>query len=81
MADADFHLILDGAEDTVSFYDVHADPLELIDLYSPSHPAVRPMAAALNRWMEATGQLLRFDDDLAAAKAKEDELRALGYLE
>jgi arylsulfatase A-like enzyme len=80
-ADAAFHLILDGPERTVTLFDVAADPLEQNDLYSPENPAVGPVAAALNSWMAATGQLLRFDEELAAAKAREDELRALGYLE
>ena len=51
------------------------DPIEAHLLWS------EPLAAALNNWMAATGQLLRFDEDLAAAQAREDELRALGYLE
>ena len=55
--------------------------LEQHDLFTPGHPAVGALATALNRWMEATGQLAGFDEDLAAAKAKEEELRALGYLE
>jgi hypothetical protein len=38
------------------------------------------MGAVLNRWLKDTGQWVRFDEALAASKAKEEELRALGYL-
>ncbi len=80
-ADKRFHLILDGEDHALTLFDVIEDPLELHDLYTPEHPAAAPLAAALYRWLEATGQLMRFDQDLAAAKAREEELRALGYLE
>ncbi len=80
-ADARHHLILDGAEHSTTLYDVVSDPSEQHDLYAPGHPAVEALSAALNRWMEATGQLARFGEDLAAAQAQEDQLRALGYLE
>lgn len=81
VADTAFHLILDGAGGSATLFDVAADPLEQDDLYSPGHFAAGPLAAALDRWMAATGQLMRFDEELAAAQAKEEELRALGYLE
>jgi len=80
-ADTDFHLILNGAERTVTLFNVAADPLEQDDLYAPGLPAAGPLMAALNNWMAQTGQLLRFDEELAAAQAREDQLRALGYLE
>jgi arylsulfatase A-like enzyme len=75
------HLILDGSEGRVTLFDVAADPLEQNDIYTPGNPVAQALTAALNRWMAATGQLVRFDEELAAAKAKEEELRALGYLE
>ena len=81
VADTAFHLILNGAERSVTLFDVAADPLEQDDLFALGHPAAGPLTAALNSWMAATGQLLRFDEELAAAQAREDELRALGYLE
>jgi arylsulfatase A-like enzyme len=81
VADANHHLILDGAERSVTFFDVVADPLEQNDLYPAGPSAIAPLAAALNRWMAATGQLVRFDEDLATAKSREEQLRALGYLE
>ncbi len=81
VADARHHLILDGSESSVTFFDVVTDPLEQNDLFPTGHPAIGPLAAALNRWMAATGQLVRFDEDLAAAKSREEQLRALGYLE
>ncbi len=80
-ADAHHHLILDGAGHRTTLFDVASDPLEQHDLFAPGHPAVGILTAALNRWMAATGQLVRFDEDIAAAKAREDQLRSLGYLE
>ena len=81
VADATSHLILDGAEGTATLFDVIGDPLEQNDIYSPGSPGTEALVAALNRWMAATGQLVRFDEDLAAAKSREEQLRALGYLE
>jgi arylsulfatase A-like enzyme len=81
VADAEHHLILDGSQASVTMFDVAADPLEQRDIYAPGFPAAQALGEALNRWMVATGQWMRFDEELAAAKAKEEELRALGYLE
>ena len=81
VADASYHLILDGSEGSATLFDLVGDPLEQTDIYSPGNPAAKALAEALNRWMEATGQWVRFDEELEAAKAKEEELRALGYLE
>ena len=50
------------------------------DLFTPSHPDGDRLGAALNGWLKDTGQWVRFDEALAASKAKEEELRALGYL-
>ena len=80
-ADAHHHLILDGSEHSTTLFDVALDPLEQHDLSRPGNPAIGAIATALNRWMAATGQFVRFDEDLAAAQAREDQLRALGYLE
>lgn len=73
-------LILDGIESTVTLFDLRADPLAQHDLYSGSNPDVDRLGAALNLWLEQTGQWVNFDAALAAGKAKEEELRALGYL-
>jgi len=81
VADTDHHLILDASEGSATLFDLAVDPLEQTDIYTPGDPAAVSLAAALNRWMEATGQWVRFDEELAAAQAKEEELRALGYLE
>jgi arylsulfatase A-like enzyme len=79
--DARYHLILDGQDRMVSLFDVSNDPLELDDQFRMSHPEAGPLRAALNDWLDQAGELVNFDDALAAAKAKEEELRALGYLE
>ena len=79
--DGRFHLIFDGAEKTATLFETGNDPLEQHDLFAPNHPAAVALTAALNDWLAATGQALRFDEALAAARAKEEELRALGYLQ
>ncbi len=79
--DGRFHLILDGLDSSVTLYDTHADPLELENLYTGGHPRFKPLVSALDDWLNKTGQRVRFDLALAAAKAQEDQLRALGYLE
>jgi len=79
--DGRFHLILDGEDSTVTLFDLRSDPLEQHDLFSLDHPEVTRLSDALNRWLTDTGQLMRFDEELAAARIKEEELRALGYLE
>ena len=78
--DGRWHFILDGVESKVTLYDLRADPLEQRDLFTPSHPDGDRLGAALNGWLKDTGQWVRFDEALAASKAKEEELRALGYL-
>jgi len=79
--DGHFQLILDGEDGTMTLFDLRSDPLEQHDLFSPDHPEVPGLSEALNRWLADTGQLARFDEDMAAARIKEEELRALGYLE
>ena len=76
-----FHLIVNGAENTMALFDVRNDPLEQHDLYSMSHPELRPLSDALEGWLERTNRLGRLEKSAAAARAKEEELRALGYLE
>jgi arylsulfatase len=79
--DENFHLILDAKDRTVTLFDFMNDPLEQEDLYFADHPAAGPLTAALNRWLDQTGELTGLDEALAAAKAKEEELRALGYIQ
>ena len=71
---------LDGVESSATLYDLRADPLEQRDLYTQNLPQAERMGVVLNWWLKETGQWVRFDEALAASKAKEDELRALGYL-
>lgn len=78
--DGRWHLILDGVELSSTLYDTAEDPLEQRDLFSGGHPAIEPLGEALNTWLTETGQWVSFDKALAASKAKEEELRALGYL-
>jgi len=79
--DGRWHFILDGVESKVTLYDIRADPLEQHDLFTPNHPEGDRLGTILNGWLKDTGQWVRFDEALAAGKAKEEELRALGYLE
>jgi len=79
--DGRWHFILDGVDSTVTLYDVRADPLEQRDLFTRNHPEGERLGAVLNGWLKETGQWVRFDEALAASKAKEEELRALGYLQ
>jgi arylsulfatase A-like enzyme len=79
--DGRWHLILDGVESSATFYDLRNDPLEQADLFAGGRPEVEKLSAALNRWLQDTGQWIRFDEALAVGKAKEEELRALGYLQ
>ncbi|MEE4274000.1 MAG: sulfatase [Thermoanaerobaculales bacterium] len=79
--DGRFHLILDGRESTLALYDTHIDPLETDDLYASTHPCVDTLTAELNSWLDRTGQWVHFETTLAASKAQEEQLRALGYLE
>ncbi len=78
--DGRWHFILDGVESSATFYDIRADPLEQHDLFSGGSPEIDRLRTVLNQWLKDTGQWVRFDEALAASKAKEDELRALGYL-
>jgi arylsulfatase len=78
--DGRWHFILDGVESKVTLYDVRADPLEQDDLFTQSHPEGERLGAVLDGWLKESGQWVRFDEALAASKAKEEELRALGYL-
>lgn len=79
--DGRFHLILDGSENQFTLFDIRIDPLEQNDLYDPLHPEHRPLRDALDSWFAGTGRLGRLDESLAAAKAKEEQLRALGYIQ
>jgi arylsulfatase A-like enzyme len=79
--DGRFHLIFDGVENRLTLFDIRNDPLEQRDLFNPSHPELGPLKNSLDRWLEDTGQWMRIKESAIAAKAKEDELRALGYLE
>ena len=78
--DGRWQLILDGVESSATLYDLRADPLEQRDLYTQNQSQAERMGVVLNWWLKETGQWVRFDEALAASKAKEDELRALGYL-
>jgi len=79
--DGRFHLIFNGDDGSASLFDLRSDPGEQLDLFRPDHPEAIRLSDALNGWLTDTGQLMRFDEELAAARAKEEELRALGYLE
>jgi arylsulfatase A-like enzyme len=78
--DGEWQFILDGIESTATLYNLRTDPLAQHDLFSPSHPEGERLGEVLNRWLRETGQWVRFDEALAASQAKEEELRALGYL-
>ena len=79
--DGRFHLILNGESGAATLFDLRSDPGEQHDLFRTDHPEALRLSEALNGWLTDTGQLMRFDEELAAARAKEEELRALGYLE
>jgi len=79
--DGRWQIILDGAESTATLFNLPLDPLAQRDLFSGSHPEVERLRTALDRWLRETGQSVNFDAALAAGKAKEEELRALGYLQ
>jgi arylsulfatase A-like enzyme len=79
--DGRFHLVFNGEDGTATLFDLRSDPGEQSDLFSTDHPEARRLSDALNGWLTDTGQLMHFDKELAAARAKEEELRALGYLE
>jgi arylsulfatase A-like enzyme len=78
--DGRWQFILDGVESKVTLYDLRTDPLAQHDLFPQNHPEADRLGAVLNGWLKDTGQWVRFDEALAASKAKEEELRALGYL-
>ena len=78
--DGRWQLILDGVESTATLFDLRTDPLQQHDVFDGSHPEVDRLDFALNTWLDESGQWVNFDKALAASKAKEDELRALGYL-
>ncbi len=78
--DGRLQFVFDGVDFSATLFDVRNDPLAQHDLFTPSHPDVDRLGEALNQWLKETGQWVNFDAALAAAKAKEEELRALGYL-
>ena len=77
--DGRWHFILDGVESSATFYDIRTDPLEQHDIFAGGSPEIDRLGTVLNQWLKDTGQWV-FDEALAASKAKEEELRALGYL-
>jgi arylsulfatase A-like enzyme len=79
--DGRFHLILDTNNDGFTLFDIRTDPLEQSDLYDPSHPELGPLKSALDGWLEQTSKGVRLHESAMAERAKEEELRALGYLE
>jgi arylsulfatase len=79
--DGRFHLIFNGLDRTVALYDISADPLELDDLSSSGGAELDRLASELDAWLDRTGQREFFDLALASARAQEEQLRALGYLE
>ena len=79
--DGRFHLILDASNDRFTLFDIRNDPLEQSDMWDPSHTELGPLRSAFDGWLEQTSQLQRLDESTAADRAKEEELRALGYLE
>jgi len=79
--DGRFHLILDASSDRFTLFDIGKDPLEQSDLFDPAHPEFGPLKSALDGWLEQTSKRMHLRDSIAADRAKEEELRALGYLE
>jgi arylsulfatase len=79
--DGRFHLIFDAQKDHLTLFNLREDPLEQHDLFDPAHPELGRLKTALDGWLEMTGRRLSLRRSLAADKAKEEELRALGYLE
>ena len=79
--DGRFHLILDADNDRFTLFDIRNDPPEQNDLYDPSHPELGPLKSALDRWLEQTSKRTRLHESIMADRAKEEELRALGYLQ
>lgn len=79
--DGRFHLILDAPSERFTLFEVRNDPLEQRDLFDSSHPEFTPLLDALDGWLESTGERVRLEKAIAAAQSKEEELRALGYLE
>lgn len=77
--DGRFHLIFNADKNLFTLFDVGTDPLEQHNLYDPSHPELEPLRTALDGWFGSQGRPLR--DSVAADRAKEEELRALGYLQ
>jgi arylsulfatase len=74
-------LILDGLSWTRQLYDLVEDPGEQTDVYRPDSAEARRLEEDLEAWLQLTLEGTDLGDALAAARAKEDELRALGYLE
>jgi len=79
--DGRFHLILDADNDRFTLFDIRNDPLEQNDLYDPSHRELGPLRSELDGWLEQTSKRMRLHESIMADRAKEEELRALGYLE
>jgi arylsulfatase A-like enzyme len=76
--DGRFHPILDTSKDHLALFDIRNDPLEQDDLYDASHPELGSLSAALEGWLEETGRRMNLRESVAADRAKEEELRALG---
>ena len=78
--DGRWQIILDGVSSVITLFSTVSDPLAQRNVFSGSHPEAERLGNALKDWLQVSGQWVRFDAALAASKAKEDELRALGYL-
>jgi len=79
--DGRFHLILDSDKREFTLFDIKSDPLEQHDLWDKTHPEFGSLKSALDGWLEQTSKEMRLQESIAADRAKEEELRALGYLE
>ncbi len=78
--DGRWQLVLDGVSSITTLFDLVEDPLAQRDLFAAGRPEVDRLGDALNGWLQDTGQWVEFDKALAASRAKEEQLRELGYL-
>jgi arylsulfatase A-like enzyme len=79
--DGRYKLLLDARNVEPQLFDLHADPLELSDLYHPEHAAALELEPLLIGWLTLTEGGVGDSRALAAGQETEERLRALGYLQ
>ena len=79
--DGRFKVIMDGVTLDEQLFDLRGDPQELHDLWATHSHVASMLDRCLREWLEKTLRGFGHKKALEAARSKEEQLRALGYLQ